>query len=158
MHRNASNWCGARARRGRKEIASSKFGSRRHREVGFTLLELMIVLVIILILASFAVPAYNQQVIKAREAVLHANLNSLNNLIQQYTLDKQKAPQSLDDLVAAGYVHEVPVDPMTHLPNWETEPEDLATAADPQEPGISRVHSAATGSALDGTAYSSWSH
>lgn len=156
MHGNTSDFVGARQES--RNFASPKMGSRRRRERGFTLLELMIVLFIIMVLASFAVPAYNQQVIKAREAVLHANLNSLNNLIQQYTLDKQKAPQSLDDLVTAGYVHEIPVDPMTHLPNWETEPEDLATAADPQEPGISRVHSASNGTALDGTAYNSWSH
>ncbi len=130
--------------------------SRKQRAGGFTLLEMMIVIVVIMILASIAVPAYQRHVIEAREAVLRANLNTLNNVIQQYTLDKQKAPQSLDDLKSAGYLHDIPVDPMTQLANWETEPEDSNNAADPQEPGIARVHSASTGNALDGTAYNTW--
>src|ERR1700746_3272723 len=92
---------------------------------GFTLLELMIVISIIMILMAVAVPVYNQSIIQARESVLRSNLSTLRNVISQYTLDKQKAPQSLDDLVQAGYLRQVPVDPMTRLPNWEVVQEDL---------------------------------
>jgi len=77
-------------------------------------------------------------------------------VISQYTLDKQKAPQSLDDLVTAGYLRQVPVDPMTRQTNWEVVQEDLLMAVDQQEPGISDVHSASSGTASGGTAYSTW--
>jgi general secretion pathway protein G len=123
---------------------------------GFTLLELMIVIFMIMILASIAVPAYNQSVIQARESVLRQNLNTLRNVIQQYTLDKQKAPQSLDDLKTAGYLREIPIDPMTRQANWEVVQEDVLMAVDQQEPGITDVHSASNGTASDGTAYSTW--
>ena len=123
---------------------------------GFTLLELMIVLVMILILASVAVPAYQRNILQAREATLRANLKTLNSVIQQYTLDKRQAPQSLDDLKTANYLHEIPLDPMTRQADWETEQEDTTTAADPQQPGILRVHSASAGTATDGTVYSTW--
>src|SRR5215472_12325465 len=86
-------------------------GSRSFR--GFTLLELMIVISMIMILISVAVPIYNQSIIQARESVLRQNLATMRNVIDQYTLDKQKAPQSLDDLVTQGYLHKVPEDPMT---------------------------------------------
>src|ERR1700739_3557110 len=79
---------------------------------GFTLLELMIVLSIIMIPMSVAVPMYNQSIVQARESVLRSNLSTLRSVISQYTLDKQKAPQSLDDLVTAGYLRQIPVDPM----------------------------------------------
>ena len=121
---------------------------------GFTLLELMIVISIIMILMAVAVPVYNQSIIQARESVLRSNLSTLRNVISQYTLDKQKAPQSLDDLVQAGYLRQVPVDPTTRLPNWEVVQEDLMM--DQQEPGITDVHSASTGTASDGTAYNTW--
>jgi len=123
---------------------------------GFTLLELMIVISIIMILMAIAVPVYNQSVIQSREAVLRSNLSTLRNVISQYTLDKQKAPQSLDDLVTAGYLRQIPIDPMTRLPNWEVVQEDVMLAVDQQDPGITDVHSASSGNASDGTAYSSW--
>jgi general secretion pathway protein G len=123
---------------------------------GFTLLELMIVISIILILMSIAIPVYNQSIVRSREAVLRQNLFTLREVIDQYTLDKQKAPQSLDDIVQAGYIKKIPVDPMTGEANWEVEQEDVLLAVDQQEPGISGVHSAAGGTASDGTAYSSW--
>ena len=123
---------------------------------GFTLLELMIVIFIILILASIAMPVYNQSVIQARESVLRSNLASLRSVISQYTLDKQKAPQSLDDLVTAGYLRQIPLDPITHQPNWEVVQEDVMMAVDQQDPGITDVHSASNETASDGTAYSTW--
>jgi general secretion pathway protein G len=124
--------------------------------LGFTLLEMMVVIVVIMILASVAAVSYRQHIVQAREAVLRENVQTLNKLIQEYTLDKHQAPQSLDDLITAGYIHQIPVDPMTKQPNWEPEMEDPTNAADPQEPGIVRVHSASSGTASDGTAYSTW--
>jgi general secretion pathway protein G len=128
--------------------------SRRDR--GFTLLELMIVLSIMMILMAVAVPVYNQSIVQAREAVLRSNLNTLRNVISQYTLDKQKAPQSLDDIVQAGYLRQIPVDPMTRQTNWEVVQEDVLLAVQQDDPGITDVHSASSGTASDGTAYSSW--
>lgn len=123
---------------------------------GFTLLELMMVIFIIMILASIAMPVYNQAIVQARESVLRSNLSTLRSVISQYTLDKQKAPQSLDDLVTAGYLRQIPVDPMTRQPNWEVVQEDVMMAVDQQEPGITDVHSASTATASDGTAYNTW--
>jgi len=123
---------------------------------GFTLLELMIVISILAILMAIAAPIYNQSIVQARESVLRSNLSTLRNVISQYTLDKQKAPQSLDDIVQAGYLRQVPVDPMTRLPNWEVVQEDITLAVDQQEPGITDVHSASGATASDGTAYSTW--
>jgi general secretion pathway protein G len=123
---------------------------------GFTLLELMIVISIMAILMAVAIPVYNQSIVQARESVLRANLSTLRNVISQYTLDKQKAPQSLDDLVTAGYLRQIPLDPMTHQPNWEVVQEDVMMAVDQQNPGITDVHSASSATASDGTAYSTW--
>jgi general secretion pathway protein G len=124
--------------------------------LGFTLLELMIVISIIMILMAVAVPVYNQSIVQARESVLRSNLSTLRNVISQYTLDKQKAPQSLDDIVSAGYLRQIPIDPMTRQPNWQVDQEDVLMAVDQQEPGITNVHSASNGTASDGTAYSTW--
>jgi general secretion pathway protein G len=129
---------------------------QRQRASGFTLLELMIVISIIMILMAIAIPVYNQSIVQARESVLRSNLSTLRNVISQYTLDKQKAPQSLDDLVTAGYLRQIPIDPMTRLPNWEVVQEDVLMAVDQQDPGITDVHSASNGTASDGTAYSTW--
>lgn len=123
---------------------------------GFTLLELMIVISIIMILMAVAVPMYNRSIVQARESVLRSNLATLRNVISQYTLDKQKAPQSLDDLVTAGYLRQIPIDPMTREPNWEVVQEDVMMAVDQQDPGITDVHSASTNTASDGTAYNTW--
>ena len=108
------------------------------------------------ILMAVAVPVYNQSIVQARESVLRSNLSTLRSVISQYTLDKQKAPQSVDDLVTAGYLRKVPDDPMTRQPNWEPVQEDVLLAVDQQEPGIVDVHSASSATASDGTAYSTW--
>ncbi len=129
----------------------------RNRSRGFTLIELMIVISVMLILMSFAIPAYNQSVLRAKESVLRQNLFTLRSLISQYTLDKQKAPQSLDDLVQAGYIKQIPVDPMTGKNDtWTVDQEDTLMSIDQQDTGISDVHSGASQVSSDGTAYSTW--
>jgi general secretion pathway protein G len=104
---------------------------------------------------SIALPIYNQSLLRSREAVLRQDLFTLRNLISQYTLDKQKAPQSLDDLVPA-YLKQIPKDPMTGEANWEVVQEDVLLSIDQQDPGISDVKSASSMTASDGTAYSTW--
>jgi general secretion pathway protein G len=116
----------------------------------------MIVISIIMILMAIAVPMYNQSIVQARESVLRSNLSTLRSVISQYTLDKQKAPQGLDDLVQAGYLRQIPVDPMTRETNWEVVQEDVMLAVDQQDPGITDLHSASSATASDGTAYSTW--
>ncbi len=130
--------------------------SKARRSFGFTLLEMMIVISIILILMSIALPIYNQSVLRARESVLRQDLFELRSLISQYTLDKQKAPQSLDDLVSGGYIKTLPKDPTTNEANWEVVQEDVLLAVDQQDPGISDVKSASNATGSDGTAYSTW--
>jgi general secretion pathway protein G len=117
---------------------------------------MMIVIVIIGILLSIALPIYTQSIVRSREAVLKNDLFELNKLISQYTLDKQKAPQSLDDLVQGGYIKAIPKDPMTNEANWEVEQEDVLLSVDQQGPGIIGVHSASNAISSEGTAYSQW--
>ncbi|HUQ50422.1 MAG TPA: prepilin-type N-terminal cleavage/methylation domain-containing protein [Terriglobales bacterium] len=124
---------------------------------GFTLVELMIVMAIIAILVGIAAPIYSQSLISAREAVLRQDLYHMRQAIDQFTMDKQRAPQSLDELVGAGYLRELPVDPFTKSRDtWEAIQEDTLNSIDQTQPGISDVRSGATGTALDGTAYNSW--
>jgi general secretion pathway protein G len=132
--------------------------SRKKRIRGFTLIELMIVISVILILVSVALPAYNQSIWRARESVLKQNLFAIRSVISQYTLDKQKAPQSLEDLVTGGYFKQIPNDPMTSRNDtWTVEEEtDTIMTADQQEPGIYDVHSGSTATGSDGTAYNTW--
>jgi general secretion pathway protein G len=146
--------CGGTISRG--GMRRSKLRSRLRVCGGFTLLELMIVLSIMMILMAVAVPMYNRSIVQARESVLRSNLSTLRSVISQYTLDKQKAPQSLDDVVTGGYLRQIPVDPMTRATNWEVVQEDVMLAVDQQDPGITDVHSASSATASDGTAYSSW--
>src|SRR4051794_40440150 len=129
----------------------------RRRQSGFTLLELMIVISIIVILMSVAIPNYQRSIIHARESVLRNNLVVLRSAIDQYTLDKQKAPQSLEDLVSGGYMPRIPEDPLTHRTDcWVPVQEDTMMAIDQQQPGIVDVHNCSDATASDGTAYSSW--
>jgi len=131
-------------------------GIKTGRASGFTLLEMMFVISIMVILISIALPIYSQSVLRSREAVLRNDLFELRSLISQYTLDKQKAPQSLDDLVTASYIKILPKDPMTNEANWEVVQEDVLMAVDQQDPGISDVKSASTSTGTDGTAYNTW--
>jgi general secretion pathway protein G len=132
----------------------ARFGRKNSR--GFTLIEMMIVISIMLILMSIAIPAYNQSVLHAKESVLKQNLFTLRSLISQYTLDKQKAPQSLEDLVSGGYIKQIPKDPFTNAADWTVDQEDYTMSVDQQEPGIWDVHSSSSQVGSDGTAYSSW--
>jgi general secretion pathway protein G len=140
-----------------KHTAPGKRKLRSRREtLGFTLLELMIVLSIIAILLAVAIPTYSHSIVAARERALQADLTQLRNAIWRYTFDKQKAPQSLDDLKAAGYIDKIPDDPMTHEPNWEVVQDEILLSIDQLEPGLIDVHSASTNTASDGTAYNTW--
>jgi general secretion pathway protein G len=132
-------------------------GFRSKKSRGFTLIELMIVISLILILVSVSVPIYSRSVLRARESVLRQDLFTLRSLISQYTLDKQKAPQSLDDLIQAHYLKFIPNDPMTSKTDWTVEQEDSTImSVDQQDSGIDDVHSASEGISTDGTAYNTW--
>ncbi len=123
----------------------------------FTLLEMMIVLTIIAILASISVPMYQAIVLRAKEAVLKDNLHGLRSVIDQYTADKKTAPQSLEDLVDAGYYREIPEDPITESSTtWQLEFGDTALIPDQLETGIVDVHSGSTAISTEGTPYSEW--
>src|SRR5579863_7110471 len=127
---------------------------RRKNSRGFTLMELMVVISIILVLISVALPAYNQSILRARESVLRQNLFTLRSVISQYTLDKQKAPQSLDDLVSAGYLKQLPTDPMTGKnDSWVPDQEDntVMNIDEQDQGGIIDVHSGSSGVSSDGT-------
>lgn len=130
---------------------------QRTRERGFTLMEMIVVMVIMGVLLALALPKYNQSITRAKEAKLHHNLNVLNDVIQQYSLDKKKAPQALQDLVDAGYIKFVPDDITGNNASWVTEQEDPQTAWSPDELGISGVHSGSDEMSSDGSGtYSTW--
>ena len=128
----------------------------RRREFGFTMVELMIVMAIIVILVSIAIPQYQKALIRAKESVLKNNLFTLRQVIDEYTYDKQKAPQSLDDLVSAGYLREIPIDPITGRNEWKTVMEDALQSVNQTEPGLFDVKSESDKSGLDGTPYADW--
>ena len=129
----------------------------RRGEQGFTLIELMIVMIVIGLLAAIAIPSYVNNIRNAKEAVLKEDLHTLRGAIDAYTVDKQKAPQTLDDLVQSGYLKTMPVDPFTRRSDtWVGVQSDVLSSLDQTQSGINDVHSGAQLSAQDGTAYSSW--
>ena len=123
---------------------------------GFTLLEMMVVITILLILLAIAVPLYSQSMNHARETNLRQNLETLNRVIVQYTLDKKKAPQSLNDLVQSGYIEAIPDDITGRNDTWVPEQDDSIMSPEQTDPGVSGVHSGSDHVASDGTTYSSW--
>jgi general secretion pathway protein G len=129
----------------------------RRGERGFTLIELMIVMAIILILSTIAIPSFVQNVKKAKEAVLKEDLHTMRTAIDSYTVDKEKAPQSLDDLVQAGYLKSLPVDPMTSRSDtWMTAQSDALGDINQTMSGIDDVHSGSQEIGTDGTSYNTW--
>jgi len=122
---------------------------------GFTLLELMIVITVIIILAAIVLPQYQKTILATREAVLRDDLSNMRKLLDQYAADKQKLPQSLDELVSGGYLRELPKDPITGQADWKP-----TTGEDPNsnsgEQGVVDVHSSSTEVSSEGTPYSEW--
>ena len=132
---------------------NTKSGKRR----GFSLLELMIVITIIAILAAVSIPIYKTVVLNGKETVLKDNLRDMRRIIDQYTADKKKAPQSLQDLVDAGYYRDIPTDPITDSNStWETVADTAVSAPDQTESGIVDVHSGSTAISSEGTPYNTW--
>jgi general secretion pathway protein G len=131
--------------------------SKGKRESGFTLMELMIVMMIIGILTTLAIPSFNAAIKSAREAVLKEDLRVMRSAIDSYTMDKQKAPQSLDDLVQEGYLKVIPKDPMTQSSeSWVTDVSDSLHTLDQTDPGIDDVHSGSQETGSDGQPYATW--
>ena len=128
-----------------------KKGSR-----GFTLLEIMIVVTIILILLAMAAGRYERSLTQAREATLRSDLRTMREAIQQYTLDKQQAPQSLDELVSAGYLREIPTDPVTRTREWHADYDNIVLSPDQEGGGITDVHSTSEAASIEGSAYNTW--
>ena len=127
------------------------------RLLGFTFVELMVVVAIIVILISIAIPVYQKSVIRAKESVLKNNLFTLRTVIDNYTYDKQKAPQALQDLVSEGYLKGLPVDPVTGSnQTWQTVMEDASQATSQDQPGIFDVRSGSDKTGLDGVPYAQW--
>lgn len=139
-------------------IGNKLFGKIRQSQPGnrgFTLLELMIVIAIIIILASIILPQYRKTITQTQEAVLRDDLFKMRSLIDQFAADKGRLPQSLEELVSEGYIRDVPVDPVTGQKDWT-----ITTGDDPNstegQTGMVDIHSASTDASSEGTPYSEW--
>ena len=131
--------------------------SRRNQDAGFTLMELMIVMAIIGVLTVVAVPSFVGAIRQAKEAALKEDLHVMRAAIDSYTMDKQKAPQSLDDLLTDGYLRAIPEDPITHAKDtWVPDMGDALHSVDQTDPGIDDVHSGSQELGTDGQPYSTW--
>jgi len=128
----------------------------RTRQNGFTLIEMLIVIVVMGVLLALAIPNYTTTITRAKEAKLHHNLMVLNKCISEYTVDKHAAPQQLDDLVTAGYLRSIPDDITGSNTTWRPDQEDGEKALNPEQPGIVAVHSGSDQTSLDGSTYSNW--
>ena len=124
------------------------------RESGYTLIELMIVMAIISIMMAIAIPLYQKTLTRTKESLLRNNLFTMRTVIDEYTFDKKKAPQTLQDLVTEGYLRAVPIDPITGNDQWALVMEDSLTMVDQTQPGIWDVHSLSDKISLEGTPYS----
>jgi general secretion pathway protein G len=131
-------------------------GETPARRRGYTLIELMIVMAIVSILMAIAVPMYQKAILRTKESLLKNNLFTLRTVIDEYTFDKQKAPQTLQDLVSGGYLRAVPIDPIMGNDQWKIIMEDSLTSISQTEPGIWDVRSMSDAKSLEGTQYSEW--
>ena len=132
-------------------------GSVPLSRAGYTLIELIIVMAIISILLATAVPMYQKSLVRTKESLLKNNLFTLRTVIDEYTFDKQKAPQTLQDLVDQGYLRGVPLDPMTGSSDtWRVIMEDAITMVDQTQPGIYDVRSGSDLKSLEGSPYAEW--
>ena len=140
---------------GRSTVTGKAQRDRKWLAAGFTLLELMIVISIIIILASITLPQYQKTIMHTRETVLKDDLRKMRSLLDQFAADKGRLPQSIDELVSEGYMREVPVDPFTGQKDWA-----VTTGEDPNSSegaqGVTDVHSASAETSTEGTAYSEW--
>ena len=123
---------------------------------GFTLIELMIVISIILILVGIAAGMYQQSIRRARESVLKTDLQTMRNAIDNFTMDKLQAPQSLQDLADAHYIRDIPVDPITNQRDWVPHFGDTLISPEQTGTGLDDVHSNSDQIGSDGTAYNTW--
>ena len=140
---------------GRSTVIGKTRTGNKVLAAGFTLLELMIVISIIIILAAITLPQYQKTIMQTREAVLKDDLRKMRSLIDQFAADKQRLPQSLDEVVSEGYMREVPIDPFTGQKDWA-----ITTGEDPNslqgEQGMTDVHSSSADISTEGTPYSEW--
>lgn len=138
-------------------VSAMKISTVKRTRRGFTFVELMIVMAIIAVLLSVAIPIYSRSITRAKESVLKNNLFTLRTVIDEYTYDKQKAPLTLQDLVSDGYLRQIPMDPITNSSDsWKIIQEDPTNTVNQTEPGIFDVRSGSDKISLEGTPYSEW--